>query len=131
MFLIKKSHLIALLALSFLLSSCDPVAFWEFNVANNSTQPVRINFQADLSHLPDSTFLLQPGEERLIIEFEEIGGEAFDMYTDSIYAFEYIEAFQNDSVPTISNLKSRQVWDFNELEKRRSEYRLNLVDDSF
>lgn len=127
----RKPLFFALLPILLLFTSCDPISTWEFHLVNNSTQPVRVDFEAVYYDWPDSTYTVAPGEEVLILEVSEISNEAMDIYPDSMGVFHRIAAFQNDTLPTNTTLMSRQVWGYSQLEKRRAEYRVNLIDESF
>ena len=125
---------IVLLLASVLFVSCDPMQTWEYKVKNNSAGDLTLIFTVHehAGVIRTDTAIIKKGEEGLIsMEFGALGHADDKEKGDTMSHFLSMDAFLQDSLKSISDLRLRNRWKFDEAKGRQGAYKMMITDGDF
>jgi hypothetical protein len=81
----------------------------------------------------DSTFNLQPNEEKTLIVRSLLASGVFDPEggTDTIWVISKLDIYENDTIPAKDSLRCAIYWNYQYKSRRHAELNLDLMDKYF
>jgi hypothetical protein len=133
--MVTPFRIIPFLFLLIFFYSCDTSNYVDYTIINATSAPVKIIYNKWVttdSVTNDTTIILLQNQQQTIATRVLFSSEAFNPDgPDTVWIFPKLLIYQNDTIPSISNLKKLTYWNYNSLSKHHGESILNLSDSLF